>query len=146
MKPNPSTEPNLFDQPEPPAPAPLDPGTAAVLGGEQRARSRDLSRKQSWLGSPASVRTIDERFEEFHAANPQVFTALVATARAAKSKGYDYWSIRGAYEVVRYNSRQTKTDDPFKLNDHYCSRYSRLIMATVPDLAGFFRLREIQRI
>jgi hypothetical protein len=146
MKNNPSKEPNLFDQPEPTPPAVLEPGAAAVLDGEQRARARDLRRRNSRLGSPKSIRTIEERFEEFHAANPHVFDALVATAREAKKKGYSHWSINGAYEVVRYNSKDTESRDRFKLNDHYCSRYSRLIMATVPDLAGFFSVRSIQRI
>lgn len=32
----------------------------------------------------------------------------------------------------------------FKLNDHYHSRYARLILATHPEFDGFFEIRELK--
>lgn len=129
---------NLFDQPA------LDPGVAAVLKGEQRARARDLRAKKKRLGPTGLPPTIQERFESFHQENPHVFSELVAIALEAKRSGqYEAgWSISGAYEVARYRSLQT-TGKPFKLSNDFRSRYSRKIMEEIHELEGFFRLREI---
>lgn len=78
-------QPDLFDQPDPPPS--LDPGTKAVLGGEQRARARDQRRKQKRLGPPNTKPTIQERFDEFHRNNPHVFDKLVEIALDAKRSG-----------------------------------------------------------
>lgn len=135
---------DLFNQPDPPA---LDPAAAAVLGGEQRARARDLRRKKKRLGPDGLPPTIQDRFEAFHLENPHVYRELVAIALEAKRSGqYEGgWSISGAYEVARYRSLQT-TGQPFKLSNDFRSRYSRKIMDEIPELAGFFRLREITTI
>lgn len=129
---------DLFDQPQIPA------GAKAVLDGEQRARARDLRRKKKRLGPTGLPPTIQDRFEEFHRENPHVLAELVAIALEAKRSGqYEGgWSISGAYEVARYRSLQT-TGKPFKLSNDFRSRYSRKIMDEIPELEGFFRLREI---
>lgn len=90
--------------------------------------------------------TIQHRFEEFHQANPHVYDELVRLIRIAKSKG-QRCGIRMVWEVVRWNQMMT-TDDPNgvgrKMNDHYHSRYVRLIVAQEPDLSDFFELRELK--
>ena len=37
----------------------------------------------------------------------------------------------------------TSDTSGFKLNDHYTSRYARLIMEREPDLRGIFRTRKL---
>jgi len=90
--------------------------------------------------------TIQDRFEEFHAANPTVYTTLVKLARQAKAKGRRV-GIRHLWDVMRWEMFMNVTDEDsdYKLNDIYYSRYSRLIMDTEKDLDGFFEIRELRR-
>ena len=89
---------------------------------------------------------IQRRFERFHAENPLIYTKLVELARQVKSRGYRQYGIASLFERLRWHfTIETKTDEPFKLNNDYRSRYARFIMATESDLADFFDLRELRR-
>ena len=82
------------------------------------------------------------RFEAFHADNPQVYEALVDISLQVKRKGFVRFGIRQIWERLRWiRTFQTTGDGDYKLNDHYAPFYARLIMATVPELAGFFEIR-----
>lgn len=88
--------------------------------------------------------SIQTRFEKFHEENPHVYEELVKLARVAKERGRARFSIDMIYQVVRWN-RFIQTNDPaFKLNDHYRSRYARLIMDQEKDLSGMFEIRELK--
>lgn len=88
---------------------------------------------------------LDERFERFHADHPEVYDELVSLARTAKSNGRDRWSMKGLFELVRWNRQfETDPDEPFKLNNSYASRYARLVMDREADLAGFFETRTLR--
>jgi hypothetical protein len=90
--------------------------------------------------------TIQERFEEFHRLNPWVYQALVALAKEMAGEGHRKIGIRMLYEVVRWKYL-TSTTDPsseFKLNDHYHSRYVRLIVERNPELSEFFETRKLR--
>ena len=101
------------------------------------ARSKDLT-----------PRTIQARFEKWHAANPQVYAKLVELARELKGKGFNKMAIGCLYEVTRWHHLKElgplALEDGYRLNDHYRSRYARLIQEQEPDLAGVFELREIK--
>ncbi len=86
--------------------------------------------------------TISQRFAWFDQNNPHVFTELVRLCRRVQAQGYDHWSIKAAYEVLRYNRMIRTRGDAFKLNDHYTAMYARKIMAECPDLDGFFETRK----
>ncbi|MFA6917207.1 MAG: hypothetical protein WC222_12505 [Parachlamydiales bacterium] len=88
-------------------------------------------------------RDLNRRFAEFHLANPQVYTELVALAREASRRGRKRIGIKMIYEVVRWNRFIQTTDDSFKLNNDYHSRYARLIMQREVDLAGIFETRSL---
>jgi len=92
------------------------------------------------------ARSIQQRFEEFHQANPAVYAELVKLARRAKRSGQEKVGIELLFAVVRWRRLLSTRDGSsgFKLNDHYTSRYSRLIMAQERDLDGFFETREIR--
>src|SRR5512137_2981613 len=91
-------------------------------------------------------RTIDERFAEFHRNNPHVYDELVAMARRAKGHGYNRSGIGMMWEVLRWNRMfsTNPADRDFKLNDHFRSRYARVIMDNERDLAGFFEVRSLR--
>ncbi len=89
---------------------------------------------------------IDARFATFHAANPHIYTELVTLARQARSRGYRRIGIELLFAAMRWNRMMRTTADEFgfKLNDHFTSRYARLIMAREPDLDGIFALRSLR--
>lgn len=96
--------------------------------------------------------SIQRRFEDFCAANPQVLAAIVEIARDARGRGYRNWSINGVFEILRWSKKYAPlrarlgvTDgEGYALNNIYRSRYSRLVDERYPDLKGFFKTRELQ--
>lgn len=87
--------------------------------------------------------TIRDRFRAFDRANPEVYRELVKLARTLKRRGYDRYSIKGLFEVVRFNRNvQTNGDGGFKINNDFSALYARKIMRECPDLDGFFETRE----
>ena len=91
-------------------------------------------------------RTIDARFREFHYTNPQVYDELVRMSRQLHARGYTKVGIELLWSAYRWNRmlHTTPDDTGYKLNDHYRSRYARLIMAREPDLADFFHIRSLR--
>ena len=88
---------------------------------------------------------IQRRFHEFHTAHPEVLEALITTLREAKNeRGYQKWSIGGAYEVVRWTSPIRVNNFAFKLNNNFRSRYARMIVDQCPDLDGFIEMRQLK--
>jgi hypothetical protein len=109
------------------------PRTAAEVVAEHQ-RAVDLAREQS----------IQRRFEDFHRDQPQVYAELVKLARRARGRGAARVGIRMAWEVMRWNLTIETAPGDFKLNDHFTSRYARLIMRQEPDLADVFETRELR--
>lgn len=89
-------------------------------------------------------RTLQERFLEFHQANPHVYAELVKLARRWRKAGNTHGGISMFFEVLRYRrGLLTESRDDFKLNNNWRSRYARLIMVQEDDLSGFFDVREL---
>jgi hypothetical protein len=88
---------------------------------------------------------IDDRFARFHYDNPHVYDELVRLARRAQSRGHKTIGIELLFAVIRWESMMTTRDSSgFKLNDHYTSRYARMIMEREPDLNNMFRTRKLR--
>lgn len=94
------------------------------------------------------TKSIQQRFEEFDAANPQVYRLLVAEANKLLSLGWTKCAIGFLWERVRWVLEVEVTDPNFseyaELNDHYRSRYARKLMAMEPQLVGFFEIRRLR--
>jgi aminoglycoside N3'-acetyltransferase len=90
--------------------------------------------------------TIQQRFELFHAANPWVYSALESVVADLINRGQRKVGIRMAWEVVRwtYARRTTDPTSSFRANDHYHSRYVRLLIDRHPEWADVFELRELR--
>lgn len=87
--------------------------------------------------------SIEERFQQFHQANPHIYTAIRQRALFLRRKGFRRWSTKSAFEILRYDwAIQTDTTDGFKLNNDFTRPYARLLMQQEPDLAGFFETRD----
>lgn len=90
--------------------------------------------------------TIQERFEQFHTQNPWVYVALEKLITEFVAKGRKRIGIRMIWEVVRWHYALSTTDptSEFRTNDHYHSRYVRLLLENHPEWAGLFELRKLK--
>lgn len=89
---------------------------------------------------------IAKSFEEFHAANPNVYTLLVSLARDVKRRGFKRYSMKAIWERARWHHLIDKGNHDFKLNNNYHAFYARLIMRQEPDLVEFFETREHKKL
>ena len=104
-----------------------------------------LSAEQLELIYEQRQRTIDERFADFHRKNPHIYRKLVNLAREVKGAGHDHCSIDFLFHRLRWHYRiELKDKSPFKLDDHFTSRYARAIMMCEPDLSDFFEVRKLR--
>lgn len=90
--------------------------------------------------------TIQQRFEQFHADNPQVYSILERLARVWINKSGRKLGIRTLWERMRWEVvlHTHDANGDFKLNDHYTSRYVRLLIADHPEWEPFFELRRLR--
>lgn len=91
-----------------------------------------------------------ERFLKFHRDNPQVYEKLVEMANELQREfGLEKMSIKLLWERLRWLNfiavLRNPENDIYKLNNNYHSRYARLIMQREPNLAEFFRTRELRK-
>ena len=87
---------------------------------------------------------IDARFLEFHHANPHVYRALVALAAQWQAAGHERCSMDMLFHRLRWDYGIETRGDTFRLNDHFTSRYARLISANLPSLAPLFATRTLR--
>ena len=87
-----------------------------------------------------------ERFADFHQAHPEVYAALTRLTRQAHDAGARRIGIAQLFEVLRWEwvlSALPASNEAWKLNNDYKSRYSRLIMHREPWAAGMFETRRL---
>jgi hypothetical protein len=84
----------------------------------------------------------ETRFEEYHAANPQVYEKLREFALAARRAGRTLMSINMLHERLRWYTTVEAVGDDFKVNNNYRPYYARLLMKNEPQLAGMFETRK----
>jgi len=83
----------------------------------------------------------EERFQQFHAKNPQVYRALKSMALQLYAQGHRRYGMKAMFEILRWQSRLSTVGEPYKLNNIFTAYYARLLMDEVPELAGFFEVR-----
>ena len=93
--------------------------------------------------------TIQAKFEEFHAAHPEVYGKVVElawTLKAQREAGRCKWvSIGAIWERLRSDWLFAGRDsEGYKLNNNYRSRYARLLIADFPEFAAIIETRELQ--
>jgi hypothetical protein len=62
-----------------------------------------------------------------------------------KAQGVQRYGMKGLFEVLRWETtlRTTRTgDEPWRLNNDFTCLYARKLVEEVPELAGFFELRQ----
>ncbi len=81
-------------------------------------------------------------FEAFHRANPDIWKHFKFYADQARASGRKHFSSDAIFHRIRwYVHIETRSDDGFKLNDHFTAYYGRLYHEAVPEAEGFFMNR-----
>lgn len=115
---------------------------------ERHLRSVSAAEAAGAIRTPEQVReyhrSINQDFQRFHAANPQVYDKLVELAETAQHTGHRI-GIKMLWEVMRWDlTVKTQPGPDFKLNNNYTSRYARMIQLRRPDLAAMFETRVLR--
>lgn len=87
-----------------------------------------------------------EKFEEFHRANPHVFTNLEELAKKLIWRGQKQIGIGYLFEVLRYETFMVTVDadSDLKLNNNYRSRYARLLLEHHPEWSEIISVRNLR--
>ena len=88
--------------------------------------------------------SIQERFERFHAENPDVYRRLRALVLDDVRRGIPVAGIDFYVNVLRWKIRIETRGDEWKINNNFRSRYARLLMEQEPELRGKFETRTLQ--
>ncbi len=88
-------------------------------------------------------KTVQQKFFEFHEANPHVYNLLVRFAREVKARGKNRTSIALLFNRARWEVQFSTTDPEFKIRNDFMPHYARMIMACNDDLDGLFETRRI---
>jgi hypothetical protein len=84
---------------------------------------------------------LTERFNNFHANNPQVYDEFKRVTLVAIERGFS--KIGGDFiaNIIRWESRVPSEGDRFKINNDFTAFYCRMFEKEYPLLKGTFRLR-----
>jgi hypothetical protein len=88
--------------------------------------------------------SIQERFESFHALNPWLLTELEKLAVQMGADRGRKMSIETLVGKIRWDYDLATTGDPFKINDHFTSRYVRLMIERNPSWDSVFATRKLR--
>lgn len=114
-------------------------------------RARDRKLKPPPAREKELLTKMQRDFNRFHELNPGVYDELVKIAREAKAEGARKLGLRMCWETMRFRTkRYLEPEDGrqniYRLNDHYCPYYARLIMDREPDLNGVFNVRRLRSV
>lgn len=93
----------------------------------------------------AGGRSIQERFDDFHRDNPHVYELFRQYAFEVIQAGRTRYSADAIFHRIRWHMNiETRSDEDFKLNDHFTALYARLFRQDHPEHAGLFETRRSQ--
>jgi hypothetical protein len=96
-------------------------------------------------GTRDDPRSLDERFEDYHAAHPEIYREFARLARLLRDRGHDHYGAKGLFEALRFHHAvDSRPGDLYKLNNNYTSRYVRLLVEEQPEFEGFFETRKLK--
>lgn len=88
--------------------------------------------------------TIQQRFEAFHSKNPWLLVELEKLAIQMGADRGRKMSIETLVGKIRWDYDIATKGDAFKINDHFTSRYVRLMIERHPAWADVFTLRRVR--
>lgn len=91
------------------------------------------------------LKTIRERFEAFHTANPEVFELFTKFAKEVRSTGRTRYSADAIIQRVRWHCNfEVHSDGEFRIDDHHTAYFARLLIATDLSFKGFFQTKTLR--
>ena len=88
---------------------------------------------------------LDEKFQRYHRANPDVFGLFLRFTLKAKERGFRHYSAKAVFERIRWHMDiETKDGEGFKINNSFVSRYTRLLEQLFPEHIGFYEKRSLK--
>ena len=90
------------------------------------------------------TRSIEERFNLFHQANPHVLEALERLTAQELTAGHHRLAIDDLFSALRWRFRTPTSGRGWRLNNDYRSRYARLIKDRHPEWADVFETRPLK--
>lgn len=118
----------------------------AQLTLDQLAAARNIDRPGLRIGRHLSL---SERYQEWRATadGQAVYAHIRREALWLRERGRSHYAIATLWEVARHHfTAQLATDAGFRLNNDYRSLLAREVMASHPELAGFFETRELRAV
>ncbi len=86
-------------------------------------------------------KSLDERFEDFHAAHADVYEIFARLSREMMAKGKKRYGAKALFERVRWELETSSSGKEPKINNSFVSRYVRLLVSREPAFEGFFETR-----
>ena len=82
--------------------------------------------------------SMDDRFHLFHAANPQVYRAVLEVCRYLRRHGKYRCGMKAIWEQLRWHAwlQTTANEGDFKLPNDFTACYARLVMRMYPHEFG----------
>lgn len=84
-------------------------------------------------------------FEEYHKENPEVWKAFLNTTLNTINRGFENYSAKGIFEIIRWHRGGETKSDGFKVNNNYTADYARMFARLFPKHKDFFRTRKIKQ-
>uniref|UniRef100_A0AAU2V704 Uncharacterized protein n=1 Tax=Streptomyces sp. NBC_00003 TaxID=2903608 RepID=A0AAU2V704_9ACTN len=88
--------------------------------------------------------SLDELFDSFHAENPWVCEALEELTSEWLEAGGGRVGMKALFERLRWQMGIQTNGRPFKLNNNFTSRYTRLLCARHPEWNTAFEVRKLR--
>lgn len=92
----------------------------------------------------AFQKTIQDRWEEYKAKNPQLFERFVAEALSLKRSGVKHCGAKAIFEHMRYEHLRTTKENGYSVNNDFSSRAAIDAVRQYPELEGFFEHRGLR--
>lgn len=90
-------------------------------------------------------RSIDNAFRKFHKENQKVYDMFKEQVFRAMRKGRDKFSANAIINWIRWEvALQVKTEDEYKINNNFSSRYARLFVEDHPEYGYMFNFRDLR--
>jgi hypothetical protein len=88
--------------------------------------------------------TLQQRFDRFDAANPQVWEAFQRYTFELLRAGRTAYSSDAILHRIRWDSAIQTSGTPFKISNNHSAYYARKFHAAFPQHDGFFRTNELR--
>lgn len=90
-------------------------------------------------------KSIDGAFNEYHAKNPKVYSYFKHFVNQAIANGKTKTSSKLIVNRIRWEVIMDTSEEDFKINDAFTSRYSRLFIHEHPEHEKIFKFRHLRR-